>query len=74
MSWTSAFLDMALAKGDECYGFFDGEVLASYGWYSRRPTEMDAPGFEFRFDPRFIYMYKGYTHRDHRDSGCTRSA
>lgn len=60
------FLDVALAKGDECFGFFDGEVLASYGWYSGKPTEMDAPGFAFRFDPRFIYMYKGYTHRDHR--------
>src|SRR5450756_1737442 len=25
------FLNQSLAKGDECYGFFDGDILASYG-------------------------------------------
>ena len=60
------FLDEALAKGDECYGFFLGDTLAAYGWYSNKPTAMDVPGYAIHFDPRYMYMYKGYTHREHR--------
>src|ERR1051326_7011090 len=44
------FLDRALAKGDECYGFFDGDALVSYGWYSHKPTEMKRPDLG-RFHP-----------------------
>jgi hypothetical protein len=62
----SAFLDRALARGDECYGLFAGDALASYGWYANRSTEIDAPGLEVVFDSRYIYMYKGFTHPDHR--------
>jgi hypothetical protein len=40
---TQEFALEALAKGDECFGFFCGEVLASYGWYSMRPTR-ESPG------------------------------
>ena len=54
-------VDEALARGDRCYGLFDdGDQLASYGWYSSRPTNVDEH-FYVRFDPRFVYMYKGYT-------------
>src|SRR5579863_9503200 len=28
------FLTEAIAQGDRCYAVFDGEVLASYSWYS----------------------------------------
>jgi len=60
------FLDRVLPRGDECYGFFAGDALASYGWYSSRPSELDMPGLVLHFDPRYKYMYKGHTHRDHR--------
>jgi hypothetical protein len=61
-----SFLDRALAKGDECYGFLDGDVLAAYGWYSRKPTETDWRGLMIHFDDEHIYMYKGFTHPNHR--------
>ncbi len=60
------FLREAFDKGDECYGFVDGEVLAAYGWYSNSPTAIDAPGMKLHFDPRYIYMYKGYTQVKYR--------
>jgi hypothetical protein len=60
------FLERALGRGDECYGFFAGPNLASYGWYSHQPTEIDADGLALHFDPSYIYMYKGYTHPEHR--------
>ncbi len=63
---THEFAEDALAKGDECFGFFCGEVLASYGWYSMRPTAIDPPDLVVHFDPRWVYMYKGFTHVDHR--------
>jgi hypothetical protein len=59
------FLDEALARGDRCYAIVDGERLASFGWYARRPTPIDR-GLYLRFDPRLVYMYKGFTHRDYR--------
>jgi hypothetical protein len=61
-----SFLDRALAKGDECYGFLDGDVLAAYGWYSRTPTETDWRDVVIHFDDEHIYMYKGFTHPKHR--------
>ena len=59
------FLDEALAKGDECYGFLDGDRLASFGWYSAVPTKI-ADSLRFCFDRRYVYMYKGYTDPDYR--------
>src|SRR5438093_4848225 len=56
------FLQQALKKGDECYGILDGDTLASYGWYSNKPTIgsdiSDAMRIHFTND--YIYMYKGY--------------
>jgi hypothetical protein len=61
-----AFLDDALAKGDECYGFRASGVLAAYGWYSHKATAIDLPGLELRFGPEYVYMYKGFTASAHR--------
>jgi hypothetical protein len=55
------FVESALAKGDECYGIFDGTALASYGWYSRKPTLMENNELRLHFDSRYVYMYKGLT-------------
>ncbi|SEM52606.1 hypothetical protein SAMN04487857_102449 [Pseudomonas sp. ok272] len=60
------FIDEAMAKGDQCFGLFDGEILASYGWYSRQPTPIDPPELFLHFSTSFVYMYKGFTHLDYR--------
>lgn len=60
-----AFIEAAIVKGDECYGVFDGDRLVSFGWYASQPTEM-APTLVLHFDPRWRYMYKGYTRVSHR--------
>ena len=60
------FLDEALAKGDECYGFVIGSELAAYGWYSSKPTIVDLPGLQLHFTDRYVYMYKGFTAQSHR--------
>jgi hypothetical protein len=60
------FLDEALAKGDECYGFLDGDALAAYGWYSNKPTESAWPDLMIHFSDQYIYMYKGLTHSNYR--------
>jgi hypothetical protein len=61
-----SFVEEALAKGDECYGICDGHRLAAYGWYSSCPTRIDPPDLQLRFDPDYIYMYKGFTHVRYR--------
>lgn len=63
---SEAFLDEALAKGDECYGMLEGDVLAAYGWYSTQPTAIEPPDLVLHFGPRYVYMYKGFTHPDYR--------
>jgi hypothetical protein len=60
------FLRQALGKGDQCYGFLDGDSLAAYGWYSNKPTEIDPPELVLHFNDQFIYMYKGFTHVNYR--------
>lgn len=57
-----AFVDEALAKGDECYGILSQDALVSYGWYSKQPTRIDPPELLLKFSEDYIYMYKGYTH------------
>jgi|GEM_PF-603156 len=60
------FIEEALSKGDECYGICDGHQLASYGWYSFRPTRIDPPDLQLRFSSEYVYMYKGFTHVRYR--------
>jgi hypothetical protein len=61
-----AFLDEALAKGDECFGLLAQGRLAAYGWYSSGPTRIDPPDLILHPGGRHIYMYKGFTHVKHR--------
>lgn len=60
------FLREALAKGDRCYGVVHGDTLVSYGWYSSKPTVALTDDLELRFDPTYVYMYKGFTHEAYR--------
>ncbi|NNE07304.1 MAG: hypothetical protein HKN20_01955 [Gemmatimonadetes bacterium] len=59
------FVDLAIAKGDDCFALFDGATCASFGWYSRQPTIIRG-NLLFRFDPAFLYMYHGYTSPPYR--------
>ena len=59
------FVDDALARGDECYGIFEGPRLVSIGWYSNQPTQL-SDKLTLSFDRAWMYMYKGYTLRSHR--------
>jgi hypothetical protein len=63
---SEGFLEEALAKDDECFGILAGDSLASYGWYSRGPTRIDPPGLVLHPGDGYVYMYKGFTHLDHR--------
>jgi hypothetical protein len=63
---TEMFVREAFDKGDECYGFLCGDSLASYGWYSREPTPIHPPELMLYFERGYIYMYKGFTHVNHR--------
>jgi len=60
-----AFLTEALAKGDLCYGILDGDVLASYGWYSPSATTVE-DWMTFHFNSQYLYMYHGYTKPEYR--------
>jgi hypothetical protein len=62
---TSTFARDALEKGDQCFGMFDGDRMASFGWYSNQPTNI-SDGLRLHFDPSWVYMYKGFTHPDYR--------
>ncbi|MDX1429290.1 MAG: hypothetical protein R3282_03335, partial [Rhodothermales bacterium] len=62
---THEFLDYAESKGDWCYAITDGDVLASYGWYSAHPTRF-IKGLVIEVDEGDIYMYRGYTIQGYR--------
>ena len=59
------FLTNALEKGDECHAILHGGELASYGWYSTKPTLL-ADGLRLHFSAEYVYMYKGFTLGEHR--------
>lgn len=60
-----ALVEQALRGGDHCYGILDGNVLASSGWYSSRPTRVQER-LLVNFDSRYLYMHGGYTRPEYR--------
>lgn len=60
------FLDEALARGDQCYAIVHGDRLAAYGWYAFGPTPIGLPGLLLHYRTDCVYMYKGFTHNEHR--------
>ncbi len=62
---SAPFAEIALAKDDECYAIFDGARIASFGWYSQKPT-LYRPRLTLHFDPSYVYMYHGYTFPEYR--------
>ncbi|MEA3193189.1 MAG: hypothetical protein QOD26_1522 [Betaproteobacteria bacterium] len=63
---SDAFIDEALARGDQCYAILDGDRLAAYGWYAFGPTPIGLPGLLLHYRTGCVYMYKGFTHNEHR--------
>ena len=59
------FVAEAFDRGDECFAIHDGDRLASYRWFTRRPTPLRA-NLVIHFDPGWRYAYKGFTHPDYR--------
>jgi hypothetical protein len=57
---SAEFVESALARGDECFALFDRGRVAAFGWYSNQPTAIGGD-LVLRFDPSWVYMYKGYT-------------
>jgi len=59
------FVIDAFDRGDECHAILQGDELASYGWYSSKPTLL-SDELQVHFSPDYLYMYKGFTLRAHR--------
>jgi len=59
------WLANVLAKGDVCFGILDGDVLASFGWYTNLPCTVLGE-VTVSFDRRYLYMYGGYTQPSYR--------
>lgn len=59
----------SLRKGDECYGIMDGDVLASYGWCSRKPTAL-TDDLIVLFNPDYVYLYAAFTNPKYRGKRC----
>jgi acetyltransferase (GNAT) family protein len=62
----AASVHRSLAAGDECFAIRDGDTLAAYGWYSRAAIYFVSETLRFHFDPRWAYMYRGFTHPAYR--------
>ena len=63
---SDAFLDEALARGDQCYAIRDGQALAAYGWYSFGSTPIGLSDLVLNFGSDHVYMYKGFTDTRYR--------
>jgi hypothetical protein len=59
------FVQYATAKGDKCYSVNYNGTLCAYGWYATTPTRVSAD-LRLRFGRDYVYMYKGFTHEQHR--------
>lgn len=60
-----SFVRSATQRGDSCFGVFDQDRLAAYGWYSYQPVRIDDEN-ELCFDSAYVYMYAGFTLPAHR--------
>jgi hypothetical protein len=63
---SDAFVDEALGRGGQCYALREGRTLAAYGWYSSGSTSVGIGDLVLAFDPRYVYMYKGFTDTRYR--------
>lgn len=58
-------VERQLAAGEECFGAFVGDVLASYVWFSPGPAHLAGRIF-VHFDPSYALSRWAFTRKDHR--------
>jgi hypothetical protein len=56
----------AMRRRHLCYALYHGNELASWGWYSPVACGVDRGALRVSFDPRYVYMFNGYTKPAHR--------
>ena len=59
------FVALSAETKDVCIGVLDGDELASFGWYSERPTVVE-DGSTIHFCPSRVYMFHGHTKPEYR--------
>lgn len=62
---SESFVLDAIQHGEECYGLFDGDRLASYAWYSDSPSHARRELFFF-FNGNYKYRHKAFTYPKYR--------
>jgi hypothetical protein len=62
---SDSFQRRALAVDDECFAIRHADVLAAYGWYSTSANHF-SDSLTLHFSPRWVYMYRGFTHPAYR--------
>lgn len=67
-SLSTSDVDVCLARGEDCFGVFVEDVLASYAWYTSKTARL-RPGVNVRFDSRYAYSRWAFTYPDYRGRG-----
>jgi hypothetical protein len=62
---TDHFVARELAMGHECFAIREGDVLATYGWYSTTPAHF-TDDLSVHFRRQWVYMHSGFTHPTYR--------
>lgn len=60
------FLNRVQRKRDICYGILNNGKVASYTWYSNKPSLLLDGELELRFGDKYLYEYNSFTHPDYR--------
>ena len=60
-----SFISQAYQRGDKCFALFDGDRIASYGWYSTESTNI-SKNLVLHFSDAYVYMYNGFTAPNYR--------
>ena len=63
---SKSFLNRVQRKGDICFGILNNGKVASFSWYSNKPSLLLNGELELRFNDNYLYVYNGYTHPDYR--------
>ena len=61
-------VESCLAGGEECFGVFVDDVLASHAWYTSKTARL-RPGVSVRFDSRYVYSRWAFTRPEYRGRG-----
>lgn len=59
------FVEESIVNGDTCIAITDGDILASYTWYSSKPTRVTGE-FSLNLSDSWVYAHRGFTNPDYR--------